>query len=295
MKMPFHIGKSPAKKKGTTNNSGAILALVVIILVVVNVMGIGLLSQRAMNAIEVVKKVQSNQAFWIAEGGLGMATSYLSKNMNMPETNPFSGTLGNGEYNVTITPVSGFLYRWTIESVGSVNIVTRRIRVVVAVKPDVTTAMMVSGDLVVKGNALVIGDVKKNTTPRFEDVFGVTKTEMQDNATYKYTNPPNNKMPVEKITWITNNFKIATNSWVGGGIMIVNGNLTITGGTFNGVIWVIGKLSISGNPVINGSIFVEGKVTVDTTITGTAKISFDQSAIDAAFSNSSTVLSWQEF
>jgi len=40
---------------------------------------------------------------------------------------------------------------------------------------------------------------------------------------------------------------------------------------------------------------VEGKVTVDTTITGTAKISFDQSAIDAAFSNSSTVLSWQEF
>jgi hypothetical protein len=70
MKMPFHIGNSPAKKKGTANNSGAILALVVIILVVVNVMGIGLLSQRAMNAIEVVKGIKSTQAFWIAEGGL---------------------------------------------------------------------------------------------------------------------------------------------------------------------------------------------------------------------------------
>jgi len=295
MKMPFHIGKSPAKKKGTTNNSGAILALVVIILVVVNVMGIGLLSQRAMNAIEVVKKVQSNQAFWIAEGGLGMATSYLSKNMNMPETNPFSGTLGNGEYNVTIMPVSGFSYRWTIESVGSVNIVTRRIRVVVAVKPDVTTAMMLSGGLVVKGNADVNGVVVEETTPCFEDVFGVTKEEMQHNATYEYTSPLNNQMPVGKITWITNNFKIAADAWVGSGIMIVNGDLTITGGTFNGIIWVIGKLSISGNPVINGSIFVEGGATVDTTITGTAKISFDPSAIDAAFSNFSTVLSWQEF
>jgi cytoskeletal protein CcmA (bactofilin family) len=215
--------------------------------------------------------------------------------MNMPGTNPFSGTLGNGEYDVTITPVSGFSYRWTIESVGSVNIVTRRIRVVVVVRPDVTTAMTISGNLDIKGNAQVNGDVVKNTTPSFEEVFGVTKEEMQDNATYKYTNPPNNKMPVEKITWINNGFEITQDGWVGGGITIVNGDLKITGGTFNGIIWVIGKLSISGNPVINGSIFVEGEVTVDTTITGTAKISFDQSAIDAAFSNSSTVLSWQEF
>jgi len=292
MKMPFHIGKSPAKKKGTANNSGAILALVVIILVVVNVMGIGLLSQSAMNAIEVVKKVQSNQAFWIAEGGLGMAIS------NLPDTNPFSGTLGNGEYDVTITPVSGFSYRWTIESVGSVNIVTRRIRVVVVVRPDVTTAMMLSGNLDIKGNAVITGVVVENTTPSFEEVFGVTKEEMQDNATYEYTDPPNNQTPVKEITWVNedNEFKITkTGGWMGSGIMVIDGDLDISGGTFDGVIWVIGELFISGNPVINGSIFVEGKATVDTTITGTAEISLDQSAIDGAFSNLSTVLSWQEF
>jgi len=294
MKMPVHIGNSPAKKTGTTNKSGVILGLVVIVLVVANVLGIGLLSQSAMNAIEVVKKVKSNQAFWIAEGGLGMAISYLSKNMNMPEINPFSGTLGNGEYDVTITPVSGFSYRWTIESVGSVNIVTRRIRVVVVVRPDVTTAMMVSGDLDVKGNA-VVGPNEPGTTPCFEDVFGETKEEMQVNATYKYTSPPNNQTPVKEITWINNNFQITQDGWAGSGIMIVNGDLKIAGGKFNGIIWVIGKLDISGNTVINGSIFVEGEATVDTTITGTAEISFDQSAIDAAFSNSSTVLSWQEF
>ena len=292
MKMPFHIGKSPAKKEGTTNNSGAILALVVIILVVVNVLGIGLLSQSAMNAIEVVKKVKSTQAFWIAEGGLGMAIS------DLPDTNSFSGTLGNGEYDVTITPVSGFSYRWTVESVGSVNIVTRRIRVVVVVRPEVTTAMMLSGNLDIKGNAVITGVVVKNTTPNFEDVFGVTKEEMQDNATYKYTSPPNNQTPVKEITWVNedNEFKITkTGGWKGSGIMVIDGDLDISGGTFDGVIWVIGELFISGNPVINGSIFVEGKATVDTTITGTAEISFHQSAIEDAFSNLSTVLSWQEF
>ena len=290
MKMPFHIGKSPAKKKGTANNSGAILALVVIVLVIVNVLGIGLLSQSAMNAMDVVKNIKSTQAFWIAEGGLGMAISYL------PNTNSFSGTLGNGEYDVTITPVSGFSNRWTIESVGSVNIVTRRIRAVVVVRPDVTTTIMVSGDLEVKGSAEVNGDVAENTTPRFEDVFGVTKNEMKDNATYEYTSPPNNKMPVEKITWINNGFNITKTGWVGSGIMIMNGNLDISGGTFNGVIWVIGKLKMaSGNPVINGSIFVEGNAMVGTTITGNAEISLDQSTIDDAFSNLSTVLSWQEF
>jgi hypothetical protein len=297
MKMPVHIGNSPAKKTGTTNKSGVILVLVVIVLVVVNILGIGLLSQSAVNTIEVVKGVKSTQAFWIAEGGLGMAIS------DLPDTNPFSGTLGNGEYDVTITPVSAC--RWTIESVGSVNIVTRRIRVVVG--PDITTAMMVSGELDIKGNAVVNGDVVENTTPIFEDVFGVTKEEMQDNATYKYTDPPNNKMPVEKITWINedNKFEITkTGSWVGSGIMVIDGDLDMAGGTFDGVIWVIGELRISGNPVINGSIFVEGEATVDTTVAGTAVVSFDQSAIDAAFSNFSTfpvpptnpaVLSWQEF
>jgi len=290
MKMPFHIGNSPAKKTGATNKSGAILALVVIVLVVVNVLGIGLLSQRAVNAIEVVKGIKSTQAFWIAEGGLGMAIS------DLPDTNPFSGTLGNGEYDVTITPVSGFSYRWTIESVGSVNIVTRRIRAVVVVTPDITTAIMTSGSFEIKGNVTVNGDVVENTTSIFEDVFGVTKEEMQDNATYKYTSPPNNKMPVEKITWINNNFQITEDGWVGGGIMIVNGDLRISGGTFNGVIWVVGELTISGNPVINGSIIaVEGGAAVDTSVTGTAVISFDQSAISDAFSNLSTVLSWQEF
>lgn len=296
MKMPFHIGKSPAKKKGTTNNSGAILALVVIVLVIVNTLGVGLLSQSAMNAIEVVRKVQSNQAFWVAEGGLEVAISYFP---DVPETNSLSGPLGEGGYNVTITPISA--YRWTIESEGIVNIATRRIRVEIG--PDATIVMTVSGDLTVGGTASVDGDVERHTTPSFEGFFGVTKEEMQNNATYEYTNPSNNQTPVEQITWVNEDdkFKITEEGWEGSGIMVVDGDLEIQGGTFDGVIWVVGSLDISGNTVINGAIFVEGSATVG--ITGTAEISFDHSAISDAFSDLGTlpelpepvVLSWQEF
>ena len=290
--MPFHIGKSPAKKKRPTNKRGAILVLVVIVLVIANILGAGLLSQSTMNAIEVVKNVQSNQAFWVAEGGLGMAISDLP-----PDTNSLGGTLGEGGYDVTITPDPNLSNRWTIESVGTVNIATRRIRAVVVVTTEVTTAIMVGGDLKITGTADINGPNEPYTTPCFEDVFGVTKGEMHDNATYEYTDPPNNKMPVEKITWINENneFKIIETGWRGSGIMVVDGDLDIGGGKFDGVIWVIGALRISGNTEIRGSIFVEGEVTVDTTITGTAKIFFDQSEIDGAFSNLSNVLLWEEF
>jgi len=288
------MAKSDSSRRRSCRSSGKGIALVAALAftLILTILGLSVLIV-ASNEITLTRNdINKTKAFYLAEGGLGMAIS------DLPNTNSLSGTLGDGEYDVTITPVSGFSNRWTIESVGSVNMATRRIRAVVVVKPDVTTAMMMSGSLDIKGNAEVNGLVVENTTPNFEDVFGETKEEMQDNATYKYTNPPNNQTPVEKITWIDEDHKFEitqTGSWVGSGIMIVDGDLDMTGGTFDGVIWVIGKLSISGNPVIKGSIFVEGEVTVDTTVTGTAKISFDQSAIGDAFSNLNAVLSWQEF
>jgi hypothetical protein len=267
-----------------------VLAAVVVFTLILTILAFSVLSVVNSEIALAQKDINKTKAFYLAESGLGMAIS------DLPDINSLSGTLGDGEYDVTITPVSGFSNRWTVESVGSVNMATRRIRAVVVVRPDVTTAVMTNYSFEIKGNVLVNGVVAPNTPPCFGDVFGVTKGEMQDNATYKYTSPPNNKMPVEKITWINNNFQITDSGWVGSGIMIVNGDLRMTGGTFNGVIWVIGKLSISGNPVIKGSIFVEGgPTTTDTTVTGTAKISLDQSAIDGAFSNLNTVLSWQEF
>ena len=92
---------------------------------------------------------------------------------------------------------------------------------------------------------------------------------------------------------------ISETGWSGSGILVVDGNLTITGGHFSGIIWVIGGLRVSGNPVIDGAIFVESGAEVDTTLTGNPTVSFDANAVSDAFGfipsiSTAHVISWKE-
>ena len=76
------------------------------------------------------------------------------------------------------------------------------------------------------------------------------------------------------------------------------GDLKITGGTFNGVIWVMGNLEISGNAHINGAIFVDGNAEDTTEVAGTPNIDYDLSKIVAAFGSNIMPFdktSWREF
>jgi len=139
----------------------------------------------------------------------------------------------------------------------------------------------------------------------FEDVFGVTKAEMEAIAqsqfpsTY-YTSAFSDDVATG-LTWVNSpseESQIASNTWSGDGVLIVEGDLQITGGDFSGIIWVDGALRVSGNPVIDGGMFVESGITVDTTITGSATISYDGDAVSGAFSYltslSTAVDSWRE-
>lgn len=124
----------------------------------------------------------------------------------------------------------------------------------------------------------------------FGDIFGVEESEMEGIAkkyysdTY-YDRPFDNDI-ASGVTWVDSGgveSQITTDTWSGSGILIVNGDLKITGGTFYGIIWVIGELRISGNPLINGAIFVECGVTVETDITGNPEINYSSDAVGDAF------------
>jgi len=144
-----------------------------------------------------------------------------------------------------------------------------------------------------------------NRTLSFERIFGVSKEEMREVAqeyfsTTYYSSAFDND-GATGLTWVNavgEESQITYNTWTGDGLLIVEGNLKITGGTFNGVIWVEGTLSVSGNPEINGGVFAESGITVDTTVTGTAEISYNSDSVDDAFLNvtsiSPTVDSWRE-
>jgi len=252
------------------------------------------------------KERDSIQALYLAEAGLDRAISEL------PNT-PLSDTLGAGSYYAETSTISGTQFLITskggipdIDETNPDNIIRKIITIVeqplvIGGDPSgVTAAIAASGDIVVQGAAEVNGDIDDNTTFDFEETFGITKQTMKDSSSNLYTDPANNITPVNAISWVdietADEMLISDSTWEGSGILVVNGNLKITGGHFVGVIWVIGELRISGNPIIDGSIFVEGGTEFTTTITGTPIVNYDSDAISDAFGSGSSpyIINWKE-
>jgi len=248
------------------------------------------------------------QALWLAEAGVDRAI------VELPNTLPLSGTLGIGAYSTQTTALTSTKY--LINSTGGVpgtnesdpNNAIRKVSAIVerplnpASSGDITSAITASGDVEVKGSAQVNGTIdEENGVFNFEDVFGISKEAMRNGATHLYTDPANNITPVDHVTWVDINslaeMKITASGWSGSGILVVNGDLNITGGHFSGIIWVIGTLKVSGNPVIDGAIFVESGAEFDTTITGSPTISFDSNAVSSVFGfipSAPYITSWEE-
>jgi len=140
----------------------------------------------------------------------------------------------------------------------------------------------------------------------FEDVFGVSKEDLKlvaqnDYPDTYYETPFNNDLASE-ITWINtpgDESQVTSSGWSGSGILIVENDLKMTGGTFTGVIWVMGELNmITGNPLINGAIFIESGATGEAKVAGNAEINYDEAAVQNALSVTTsivlTVESWRE-
>lgn len=161
---------------------------------------------------------------------------------------------------------------------------------------DVKGSATIDGDVLsggtisVGGSAEITGDALDNRAfvATFENVFGNTEAELLAlPPDHIYTDPPNNQEGVDGLTWVNfssgGTFKISSSGWTGSGILIVKGgDLEMTGGTFNGIIWVVGSLKISGNAAINGSIFVESGAEVETGITGSPVLTYDKTLVETA-------------
>jgi Tfp pilus assembly protein PilX len=296
-------------KVNPKNNKGFILIVSYMVITVLVILGVGLSSSTISEQRVAHKEKDLIQAFWIAEAGLDNAISNLS------EAN-LSGTLETGKYFTETAPTSNPV-RYLITSTGGVpdtdktdpNNAVRIIKAVVeqpvneADPSGITSAITASGDVTVKGSAEVNGDIDDNAVVDFEEIFGISKEAMEDNAVYLYTDPENNVDPVNNLTWTNivseDEMRITDDGWTGGGILIVNGNLRITGGYFRGIIWVIGTLWVSGNPIIDGTVFVESGAEFETTITGNPTVSYDTDAISDAFNYLPSglppfIVSWKE-
>ena len=108
-----------------------------------------------------------------------------------------------------------------------------------------------------------------------------------------YTEAQNNEPdPANGITWIEGDANYTMKWWDGQGILIVTGNLKLTGGVFEGIIYVMGDLDgQAGGAYVKGGIVIGG----DAKIAGTSSIVYDAVTIDnAGKSYPYEIDSWEE-
>lgn len=315
------------------NESGVILLIVIIFALALIIMGMAFLNMAVMEHNLAMREVHKTQAFYLAEGGVEDARFKLGDNANWDTLASIDETsLGEGIYTANIynTDTEGNLLdpdndsKRRIRSTGTVKEVSQIVQVIVrqiASSTDIDAVLESGGTVEVKSTAVTISGLVRakdeiidkhdqitnedidpflfdDPDAYFEKVFNATKDQMMKKAKADgiYYEDPINNDPVNKITWIetpNEESQITANTWSGDGIFIVNGDLKMTGGTFYGIIWVMGGLTIpTGNPVINGAIFVEGGITVD--IAGTVDLIYDPDAISDAIEEIGTI-PWIEF
>ncbi|MFC1898056.1 hypothetical protein ACFLYJ_00630 [Candidatus Cloacimonadota bacterium] len=168
------------------------------------------------------------------------------------------------------------------------EVIHRRSSALISLVPaNIQSAVSANGEVVLKGNAAVVGDIDEYADPPldFEDIFGVTKGYIESIANNTYMDPPNNISPCNNVTWVnfsdpSNSMKVTTTAWSGSGLMIINGDASFSGGSFRGILWVTGELYIAGNLQIEGALYVEGGTEISATvIAGSPVIDFSVTAI----------------
>lgn len=304
------------------NKRGIALILGFTVIVVLTILGGAIISRSISERVITQKSIASTKAFWAAEAGLAKAAAQLPTTAPVSDNDLEQNGKNDLQYNVpAAVPVVGFTNRWNITSTGKyiLNAGAEIQRTVIAIVekssgPDselITNAVETTGELKITGSVDINPDetyAEEESSLTFESVFGLSKDAVKALADRVYTDPPSNQQPVNGITWVdltgSNKYVISSN-WNGEGLLIVNGNgtdiaLDIAGGwTFEGVVWVIGKLSISGNPTITGAVFAESGADIENKLTGNATLTFNTTTKDSVFGLitqklGAKIISWQE-
>lgn len=272
-------------------SKGSILAITMGFTLIFTMLGTASIYISTLHTETQEKQILSQQAFWLAEAGVNKAISLL------PSTTPFNGNLGNGSYNVPTISVSG-INQWTIDSIGTAQNQNRHIQVEVF-KLDTSN---VDSPITCNGgeddncvtqmpNSTINGvPAEEGQVLDFFTIFGVTMESVYAAADNIYTGNQNNPLPVDDITWVAGDLRVQS-GWRGSGLLIVDGDMRIDGGIFDGIIWVTGNIAMinAASTNINGAIFVEG--TEEIKVTGDATVGYDSGSVADA---GTVILAWRE-
>ena len=173
----------------------------------------------------------------------------------------------------------------------------------------ITNVLSANHHIHVDDYSTVNGIIVEHSTPRlkFKDYFTVNTNYVKQNAPNYYVNPPDNKMPVEDVTYIkmgggghkkkgpSSKFDVTSSTWSGTGVLVIDGDARFSSGQFNGIIWVTGWVDIWGDFVLNGAILAEDEIWIGGS---SCSINYNSSIIEQSIASASLpfgafeVLSW---
>lgn len=289
------------------NKQGSILAITTGFIIVFTLFGYEAIFLSGLESQATIKQASSTQAFWLAEAGIEQAFYHLPDACFNTDTDPDPSNfllLGAGAYSVDTYLKDGFSHRWIIDATGYVpppkpepDDFEPAIKTIQAeVGPNMSGAIITTGDVVAPGGGgsdeglgdHVDGPVLVDQDFTFKDIFGVEESVIKDSHTYYEEILPSktfitNPLCGDGVIWLVGDVK-TTNTWgTHSGILIVDGNLSMEGGHFNGIIWVNGALDkINGVDAVHGSIYIHDPNEGSTIVNGTSGVSYSEEAIDGA-------------
>ncbi len=318
------------------NKKGSVLIISLLVIIALAGLSAVFLYKQVNQSLLVNRYSDSTRAFWLAEAGIQNIRSITSVLVVGPSGNI---SLGQGNYAYIINAGESVFNATTnttktyypVNSRGVFGGVRRQINVVV--EQNVTTTEIPAGnfpygvqstvEIEFKGSSTVAGETSPDPLPAkyrdadyyeensvfsFPALFGGYSTNevkalcMAGGGSFNFSNNTWPSGNITGVTWVTAPSSNFNGNAYGSGILIVEGNLRVTGTIdFDGIIYVLGELNMAGTATVTGSVLAESAATVDTTVTGTANILHNTTVIENALAyferedpEAPNVLLWQE-
>lgn len=262
------------------------------------------------------RQAQSISALWLAEAGIAKAKSVLGPPTDVSGViaNPSDHSANTYAYNVVSTQIGSTGY-YTVASTGTVtspgSVISRTVSATIKVVPPdpskfqfcvETTGAELSYKAKNVANAPDPNNpVQTNSSQTFTNLFGVDMAAMEAIAT---PIAPSGTIVASGISWVDavgDPPEVAVQHLSGSGILVINGNLRLTGtgsgqDPFDGILYVIGSLYMSGNNTINGTVFVESTAEIDDVLTGSSLVSYNAENIASSLGSlgAKSIVSWKE-
>lgn len=259
------------------------------------------------------RQAHSINALWLAEAGIAKAKSVLGAPTNVSGiiTNSSDHSGNTYTYNVVSTQIGSTGY-YTVVSTGTVtspgSVISRTVSATIKVVPpdpskfqfcvETTGAELSYKSKNVANAPDPAHPVETSSSQTFTNLFGVDMAAMEAMATPV---APSGTIAASGISWVNATGDppaVSVQHLSGSGILVINGNLRLTGtdAPFNGILYVIGSLFMSGNNTINGTVFVESAAEISDVITGSSLVSYNAANIASSLGSlgAKSIVSWKE-